>query len=332
MSIFVKRAVAIVEKLSFIFFWRKKKYLKCKDNLFLFFSIFLFMLITSIALYRFEELKASLCSANIYYVLSGIIFYYANYFFRSKRIVSLSHNTIPFMPQAVNISSIHGILSYLFPLRIGDLTLPVILKKVASIQLLEGGEMLIKARLLDISILGFFTFCSAIIYSDTNLLFRFLWMAMGGSMMFIFSILNYLIKILPVAFSCRLPEAFRNLCRIDIISFQDIINTFLIWVFIGLSLFSVTKAVGLNLSFQEIWILVTIQLPLQLSPIQGVANAGNHELGWVTALVFLGVDSDAAFQYALTSHAIFMIYVLALIVPALISSRYLIEKRNKTNV
>jgi hypothetical protein len=51
---------------------------------------------------------------------------------------------------------------------------------------------------------------------------------------------------------------------------------------------------------------------LQLIPVQGFANAGNHEGGWIAALAILGVPVSEGLEFALTSHAIILLYVLLL--------------------
>ena len=61
------------------------------------------------------------------------------------------------------------------------------------------------------------------------------------------------------------------------------------------------------------------QLPLQLIPIQGFANSGNHEGGWIAGLALLGIPTSEAVDFSLTSHALLIIYVLALGIVALIT-------------
>ena len=85
-----------------------------------------------------------------------------------------------------------------------------------------------------------------------------------------------------------------------------------IWTAVGVCLFCTARAVGLSLSIGDIWLLITIQLPLQLIPIQGFANAGNHEGGWITALMIIGIPATDGLKFALVSHTLLLSYVLAL--------------------
>ena len=66
---------------------------------------------------------------------------------------------------------------------------------------------------------------------------------------------------------------------------------------------------------------------MQLIPVQGFGNSGNHEGGWVAALVLMGFQPDEALRFALTSHAVVLVYVLILGVVALLF-QYLMFRRN----
>ena len=58
--------------------------------------------------------------------------------------------------------------------------------------------------------------------------------------------------------------------------------------------------------------MVSIQLPLQILPVQGIAQAGNHEGGWVAGLALLGIPPAEGLNFALTSHALILVNILAL--------------------
>jgi len=224
-------------------------------------------------------------------------------------------------PDAIYASSLHGIMSYFFPVRSGDLALPFILKKTSEIDIVKGSQVLIKARLLDISILGFFTLIAA--FTSTISLkpvFHFLWISSGFVMLLSYPVVRIMGRQLSSTVS-RYSDLISRLCSIDRLKKVELLESFMIWLFIGLSFYCVARAVGLDLSFQEIWLLVTIQLPLQLLPIQGIANTGNHEFGWVAGLVLLGINPKEALDFALTSHTILILYVLALGIPLLLFAK-----------
>jgi hypothetical protein len=72
----------------------------------------------------------------------------------------------------------------------------------------------------------------------------------------------------------------------------------------------------------HVWLLISLQLPLQLIPVQGVANAGNHEGGWVAGLLIVGFSAQQAVEFALTSHVILISYVLVLGLVGLLTGRH----------
>jgi uncharacterized membrane protein (DUF106 family) len=61
-------------------------------------------------------------------------------------------------------------------------------------------------------------------------------------------------------------------------------------------------------------------------PIQGFANSGNHETGWTGALLLMGYAAEPALNFALTSHAIILIYALLIGLIALILRVALIDR------
>jgi hypothetical protein len=66
------------------------------------------------------------------------------------------------------------------------------------------------------------------------------------------------------------------------------------------------------MAFDELLFLIVIQLIMQLIPIQGFANSGNHEGGWTAAMMLIGYPADVSLQFALASHVIIFSFVCAL--------------------
>ena len=91
-----------------------------------------------------------------------------------------------------------------------------------------------------------------------------------------------------------------------------------IWLSIALTIWCIAVAMRLYISIEDIILLIALQLIMQLLPVQGFANSGNHESGWVAALVLTGRPMDIALKFAFTSHAILLLYVLLLGLIALI--------------
>jgi uncharacterized membrane protein YbhN (UPF0104 family) len=64
--------------------------------------------------------------------------------------------------------------------------------------------------------------------------------------------------------------------------------------------------------------MISVQLLFQLIPIQGFANAGNHEGSWIAALSILGIPASSGLVFALATHALVFVYVVSLGVVSLL--------------
>ena len=67
----------------------------------------------------------------------------------------------------------------------------------------------------------------------------------------------------------------------------------------GRMFYCIVKAINLPIGLGDIWLIITIQLPLQMIPVQGIANTGNHEGGWIAALVLIGIPFAKALNLLL---------------------------------
>ena len=105
----------------------------------------------------------------------------------------------------------------------------------------------------------------------------------------------------------------------------EIMLTFGVWTSIALGTWCIAAAIQLPIALMDVVFLIALQLVMQLMPIQGFANSGNHESGWVAALVLLGFPADMALKFALTSHAVILVYVLIVGLIALILSHLFIK-------
>ena len=98
-----------------------------------------------------------------------------------------------------------------------------------------------------------------------------------------------------------------------------------IWIASATMLWSIAAAMHLSMSMDEMLFLVAIQLVMQLFLIQGFANSGNHESGWIAAMMMIGYPADISLQFALASHAIVLFFVLFLGFMALILRHFCIS-------
>ena len=285
-------------------------------------SFLLAICVIIVAIYYGSDLIDALHSVKLHWVGFGLLCYAVNYILRALRFRLLSSGKIKLWPEGLHAACLHGFATYMMPFRSGELTLPLVLRPLTGLSLTEGGRILIRARLLDLQTLGLWVMVAALI-ADISLSgsMRIVWMAMGAAM----AIAPLLIKWLGTTGRQSKNLFFRWLGRFTTttpFTFPEILISACIWTAVASCFFCAARSIGLPLSLMQVWLLIAIQLPMQLIPVQGIANAGNHEGGWVAGLMLLGVPVAAALEFALLSHAIVLLYVLALGPAALITGYF----------
>jgi hypothetical protein len=276
-------------------------------------SFLLAGMIAVVVILKSDSLIASLININGYWAALGLGFYWINYLLRSMRFCSISENPLKLWPDAIKATCLHGLAAYMLPFRAGDLALPAILKSINDTSWIEGGRILIKSRILDVSSMGILMICAAVL-TQVKIPFsiRICWIGIGIAMMLSPIIISWMISS-----GIRLSSsAFMNIIAkfetVSAITRQEVIQSIGIWFAIGGCLFCAARAVGLALGPGDAVFLISVQLPFQLIPIQGFANAGNHEGGWVAALAILGIPASSGLIFALASHALMFVYVVSL--------------------
>lgn len=298
---------------------KENSLLKGKVNLVL--SILLAVTVLIITVLKGPELWENLQKVSFSWALAGLGCYFINYLFRATRFRTISEKRLKMWPDSIHSASLHGFATYLLPFRTGDLTLPVILKAVSGTGFLEGSRILIKARLLDISTLGCWMFFAGLFFPvPISFSVKIVWILLGVGMSLSPIAVRWLEKLKRIR-SSRIFNCFNALGSVSSITFNEVLESFGIWIAVGACFYCAARAVGLPLGIGEVWLLITIQLPLQLIPLQGIANAGNHEGCWLAGLAILGIPLSEALNFALTSHALLIFYVLALGPVALLSRK-----------
>ena len=274
------------------------------------------------AVYFGPELIDALRTVDRFWLVAGLVSYAMNYLFRAMRLVIISKRQIRVWPEGLHAACLHGFATYMMPFRSGELTLPLTLKATTGLSLTDSSKMLIRARVLDLHVLGLLTILAALM-ADVELTWatRLVWFAMGVLMTFAPIVLRLLSTAVNMSHHRWLRGMSRFVIR-DTVNPFEIATSLAIWLTIACCFYFAARAIDLPLSPTQVWLLVTLQLPLQMIPIQGFANAGNHEGGWVAGLVLLGVPASAAIEIALTSHAILLAYVLVLGPAALLTGRF----------
>ncbi len=285
-------------------------------------SFLLVVVILVIAVYKGPELLEAIRKVRLDWAVAGLGCYLVNYLLRAIRLKIISLNRLKLWPDTIHTVCIHGFATYMLPFRTGDLVLPIILKTVSDIRLADGGKMLLKARLLDFSTLGFWMLGAAAFLCDSiPLTYRVAWFLIGLSMCFT----PVIVKHVGVFGRTRLRGFLNYISVFETVGKVNLLECAVslgIWAAVGACFYCTTRAIGLILGMGDIWFIITLQLPLQLIPLQGIANAGNHEGGWVAALAVIGIPASEGLMFALTSHAILLSYVMVIGFFALFNQKF----------
>ena len=250
--------------------------------------------------------------ADLWWIGMGLGCYSLNYVTRAYRLRMLSQKHVSFFPAAVKSSCLHGSYSYFLPLRSGDLSLPLLLRFNAGLPLAQGGTILFRARLLDLFSLGLLL-CGASLFSAPQLqpFVRGIFILSGVGLL----VLPYGVIFLLKSGNNRLINALSKRVgdlTLTYPSFREMLVSLAVWFWTGCTTFCVIKSLAIPLNFMDVWFFAAIQLPLQLFPLQGVANTGNHEAGWLAALSLFGITPAEGLPLSMASHVIFICYVAVL--------------------
>ena len=284
-------------------------------------SFMLVVFILVVAVYKGPELLETIRKIRIDWATAGLGCYLVNYLFRAIRLKIISVSRLKLWPDTIHTVCFHGFATYMLPFRTGDLVLPVILKTVSDIRITDGGKMLLKARLLDFSTLGFWMLgASAFLCDSISKPYRVAWFLIGIFMCFT----PVIVKHVGIFARTRLRGFLNYISVFETVGKVKPLECAVslgIWAAVGACFYCTARAIGLTLGMGDIWFIISVQLPLQLIPLQGVANAGNHEGGWVAALAVIGIPVSEGLMFALTSHAVLLSYVLVIGFFALFTQR-----------
>ncbi len=272
----------------------------------------LLLSVIAMAAYYREDVITVLKNIQVSWAIAGFICLLVNYCLRAIRLHILTNRRLDVWPQGIYCVCVHGFATYMLPLRSGDLSLPFLLKAATKMELQEGGAVLFKARLLEVFTLGLWLIVASA-YPSSKLSGGVLlsMAACGIAMMSSPFVLKKLLGLSIIPFE-TVRKVANRLAQSGSMTLVEISLTCGIWLSIALGLWCITCAIQLLLPMLDLFLLIALQLTMQLVPVQGFGNSGNHEGGWVVALVLLGFSRDMALKFALTSHAIILLYVLAI--------------------
>lgn len=276
------------------------------------FSGFLVLCVAGLVFYYRHTVIETLNGVRIGWTITGFCCVLINYFFRSWRLNVLTEKKLPVWPQGIYCTSMHGFANYMLPMRSGDISLPLLLKSTSMMNLKDGTEVLYRARLLEVFTLGIWLVAAGIApNSKLALSIRVTMFLLGLLMILTPFLLKQFFKLSFLPFK-KIMLIVRKFTESGKMNLKEIILTFGIWASIAACTACIAAAIQLPISPADIVLLIAVQLSMQLMPVQGFANSGNHEGGWVAALMMMGCSGNSALKFAFTSHAIMLVYVIVI--------------------
>lgn len=266
------------------------------------------------------------------YLALALAVFVLNYALRSLRFQTLVYTEQLAYRQLMGVTSLYGMLLYLLPAKSGELSFPLLLKQRLGVSLIESTATLITARFFDfVTIALFLPVALAVFWADLPT-----WMVLASAA---FCGLVYVIAIGSLWFLrnrqfggepaqseqemghrwlARLARAWRSLLKgLQLIDqsghyWRLLLLTMGIWLCVYTNFYLIVLSMGYRMSYFEIIVVSIIMVPLTLLPIQGIANLGTHEVGWVGALALFGQPQETSLAIAVGSHAILLVFVLLL--------------------
>lgn len=278
-----------------------------------------------------EDVGHTFLSLNGYVLVAAFCVYLINYFFRMIRFkVLLNLEDIPILP-LLGVTHLYGMYLYLMPAKFGEVTFPILLKRRLNVDIRTSTGTLIVARLFDFFSIALILLLVLILYWGlvpmnmqlvsvgfcifVLILFSlFIWMIRNPS-----RITEYLEKrnksgtivhkirdfLMGVYHGTRIVEEQKKYLTLLALSL-------VIWLCVNGNFFLITVSLGYTFNFFQIIVVSIIMIPVTLFPLQGFANIGAHEVGWVTAFTLFNFPYDAALNIAISSHIIHVLFVLLL--------------------
>ena len=293
------------------------------------FSFVILLSVIFLGFYFKDTFLAQLKNIDYHWFIAGLSVFLLNYILRAYRILAVvKHNKIRYF-NALSTVSIHGFLTYILPFKTGEISLPFLLNK-QGVSIATSVQSLIKCRLLDLSCLGFLLFASLLTSNSS----------MAGEIKVLFLMLSILLLLSPYLFrklTKIIPEKIKNWADKHKINIRGTFHynktewvlSLGVWVAIAMCLYCVVRSLNMPLTISDTMCLVAIQLPLQLIPVQGIANTGNHEASWLAGLALFGISSTQSLSFALSSHVLLSVYVIVLGLFASILIFLVPRKKNK---
>lgn len=289
-------------------------------------TVFLcYVLISNIS---FNAVKKVLGNISIIYIFLGFVFHFLAYIFRTLRFHLTINDGDASFKKLFYVHTLHNFFNQILPGGVGELSLPVLLRKYTGNKISTGTALIMSVRICDIAILLTLFFLSISLgnlqvnseYQKYLIILSVLSISLA-IVLFLFLFYSsiftknrfvkklYTNRILLFIKNTILEFAAMNNKKklIKIIFYSCLSNVFVILVF-----WSLLNGFGISLNFFEVAFTATVLIPVYILPLRGVAGLGTTEGGWALSLWLLGINKEIGISAGFAIHIITLFYVLVL--------------------
>lgn len=262
---------------------------------------------------------------NYLYIIISFIFYFLTTYLRSIRIKMLIKNKTN-SNNLVATVLVNSLIVNILPFRIGELSLPLLLKKYSGISKREGFLLLFYLRAIDTIIIIFFFLVAILLFSNNFINLG----AISHILIFLLLLIMFLIilktdsilslikyhsdKQKSINFFNRLSLHIDSLLPIYKFYKNKIKKTFVLSILIFITLIFVLsftlKAYPMAISNIDIISASLIVILITSLPINGIAGIGIFELGVSFFLISKGIDKNLSINISFNYHFIYLLFII----------------------
>ena len=291
---------------------------------FLIFFIFFYIIYKENIFFIFLK-KAK--SANYLYLFFAFSLYIFVFVLRSLRIKILEKDK-DFL-SLFSIIGINTFLNNILPARLGELSLPILLKKIYNFGYLKGSLYLILLRIFDfLSLFFIFTLSFLYFFYKRKLSLSFIYkhsFILGLVLIFLSIFLlfsRYFMKKYKNKFE-DIENILFNLNRKTLIFLFTI--SLLIWSFKFFTFFLIFRALKYNFSYLETIFIVSFAEITTILPIHSLGGFGSFELGIIQGAYLLNISLKKGLEIGFSLHIFLLIFSFLVFLVSL----YIYTKKSK---
>lgn len=274
------------------------------------------------------EIVATFYQLDSSWLAITTLFMLLNYVIRTLRFRLLLHNPQLTVLQLFSITCLHGMFNYLMPAKTGELSFIMLLKQL-DISISSSSATLITARLFDFAtiamflplvLIAFWSHLPPVMIVVAIVFCGLVYLIVGGVMLYLHQLdtdkLDIGLATAETSFSQRIIRLWYKIAvgmRL-INQRKQYISLWLLtiggWLCLYICLYAMVLSLGFSVNFSQIVVVSMIMMPMNLLPLQGLANLGTHEVGWGMALLLFGYSREIALMIAVGTHSILLGVVL----------------------